>query len=89
MARQGELLARLVIGTLLGAIIGDERHVDGRPAGLRTHLLVALSATTFMIVSTHFVYFQHYGREDRVAVDTARIAPPSSPAWASWARGPC
>jgi putative Mg2+ transporter-C (MgtC) family protein len=27
-----------------------------------------------MIVSTHFVYFQHYGKEDLVAVDSSRIA---------------
>ena len=70
----GQLLARLAIGTLLGAIIGYERQLHGRPAGLRTHLLVGLAATTFMIVSTHFVYFQHYAKEDLVAVDTSRIA---------------
>jgi len=58
----GELLARLVVGTLFGAIIGYERQFHGRPAGLRTHLLVGLAATTFMIVSTHFVFFQHYAR---------------------------
>jgi putative Mg2+ transporter-C (MgtC) family protein len=27
-----------------------------------------------MLVSTHFVYFQHYAKEDLVAVDTSRIA---------------
>ena len=27
-----------------------------------------------MLVSTHFVYFQHYGRDDLVTVDTSRIA---------------
>ncbi len=70
----GELLARLLVGTILGAVIGYERQRHGRPAGLRTHLLVGLAATTFMIVSTHFVYFQHYAKEDLVAVDTSRIA---------------
>ncbi|SRR6266566_2324202 len=74
MGYEGELLARLVIGTVLGAIIGYERQMHGRQAGLRTHLLVGLAATTFMIVSTHFVYFQHYSKEDLVAVDTSRIA---------------
>jgi putative Mg2+ transporter-C (MgtC) family protein len=56
-----ELLTRLVVGTVLGAIIGYERRLHGRPAGLRTHLLVGLASTTFMLVSTQFVYFQHYG----------------------------
>jgi len=74
MEHQGELLVRLVVGTILGAVIGYERHVHGRPAGLRTHLLVGLASTTFMLVSTHFVYFQHYSKEDLVAVDTSRIA---------------
>src|SRR6266566_3223295 len=74
MGYEGELLARLVIGTVLGAIIGYERQMHGRQAGLRTHLLVGLAATTFMIVSTHFVYFQHYSKEDLVAVDTSRIS---------------
>ena len=73
-AGQLELLARLVMGTVLGALIGYERHIHGRPAGLRTHLLVGLASTTFMLVSTHFVYFQHYSRDDLVAVDTSRIA---------------
>jgi putative Mg2+ transporter-C (MgtC) family protein len=70
----GELLLRLLIGTIFGAVIGYERQLHGRPAGLRTHLLVALASTTFMIVSTHFVYFQHYAKEDLVAIDTSRIA---------------
>jgi putative Mg2+ transporter-C (MgtC) family protein len=70
----GELLARLLGGTIFGAIIGYERQLHGRPAGLRTHLLVGLASTTFMIVSTHFVYFQHYTKDDLVAVDTSRIS---------------
>jgi len=74
MGREAELLVRLVVGTALGAIIGYERDLHGRPAGLRTHLLVALASTTFMLISTNFVYFQHYGREDLVTVDTSRIA---------------
>jgi len=49
MVHEGELLARVVIGTVLGAVIGYERHVHGRPAGLRTHLPVALASTTSMV----------------------------------------
>ena len=71
---QAELLARLVVGTVLEAIIGYERDVHGRPPGLRTHLIVALASTTCMLISTRFVDFQHYAREDLVTVDTSRIA---------------
>jgi putative Mg2+ transporter-C (MgtC) family protein len=74
MTSSGELLIRLVVGTVLGGVIGYERDIHGRPAGLRTHLIVALASTTFMLVSTHFVYFQHYGGDDLVTVDTSRIA---------------
>src|SRR5581483_4619604 len=69
-----ELLVRIAVGTLLGGVIGFERDLHGRPAGLRTHMIVALASSIFMVVSTHFVYFQHYGREDLVAVDASRIA---------------
>jgi len=55
----GILLLHVLIGTALGAVIGYERHIHGRPAGLRTHLIVALASATFMGVSTNFVYFQH------------------------------
>ncbi len=74
MTLSAELLIRLVVGTVLGGVIGYERDVHGRPAGLRTHLIVALASTTFMLVSTHFVYFQHYTKDDLVTVDTSRIA---------------
>src|SRR2546428_3575220 len=69
-----ELLVRVAVGTALGGMIGYERDIHGRPAGLRTHLIVALASSTFMVVSTHFVYFQHYAKEDLVAVDPSRIA---------------
>lgn len=69
-----EMLVRMGTGTALGAAIGYERERSGHPAGLRTHLLVSLASATFMLVSTQFVYFQSYGKDDLIAVDTSRIA---------------
>jgi len=69
-----ELLVRILIGTVLGGAIGYERDLHGRPAGLRTHAIVALASATFMVVSTRFIYFQHYGKDDLVSVDPSRIA---------------
>lgn len=69
-----ELVIRIVVGTTLGGVIGYERDIHGRPAGLRTHALVALASATFMVVSTHLVYFQHYEQGDFVEVDASRIA---------------
>lgn len=69
-----ELFLRIAVGTALGGVIGYERDVHGRPAGLRTHMIVGLAAATFMVVSTNFVYLQHFHHEDLVEVDASRIA---------------
>src|ERR1041385_4742952 len=68
------MLLRVGASVFLGAAIGYERERIGRAAGLRTHLLVSLASATFMLVSTQFVYYQHYTKDDFVAVDTSRIA---------------
>jgi len=70
----GELVLRILIGAALGAVIGYERDLHGRRAGLRTHTLVALASTTFMVVSTHLSYYQHYRPGDLVEIDASRIA---------------
>src|ERR1700722_803790 len=69
-----EMLLRMGTGMVLGAAIGYERERTGHPASLRTHLLVAVASATFMLVSTQFVYFQSYGKDDLIVVDTSRIA---------------
>ena len=74
MTPHWELAIRMLVGALLGGIVGYERDYRGRPAGLRTHMIVALASATFMVVSTHFMYFQRYAPGDRVSVDAARIA---------------
>ena len=42
---------RIVLGTALGALIGLERQLRARSAGIRTNALVALGATLFVLVS--------------------------------------
>jgi putative Mg2+ transporter-C (MgtC) family protein len=53
MDLQTELLlaVRLVIAAILGAIIGYERELRGRSAGLRTFAAVSLGACVFSIIS--------------------------------------
>jgi putative Mg2+ transporter-C (MgtC) family protein len=70
----GEMIVRIVVGAAFGGVIGYERDRHHRPVGLRTHLIVAMAAATFMIISSQFVYWQHYGKEDLVTVDSSRIA---------------
>jgi putative Mg2+ transporter-C (MgtC) family protein len=45
---------QLLLSVGLGALIGFERELKRRPAGLRTHMLVCLGATIFTIVSLSF-----------------------------------
>jgi putative Mg2+ transporter-C (MgtC) family protein len=47
----GELIFRILLASLLGGLIGLERDVHGRAAGLRTHLLVSMGAAVFTILS--------------------------------------
>jgi putative Mg2+ transporter-C (MgtC) family protein len=46
-----ELVARLIIGFVLSGIVGLEREVSLKPAGLRTHILVGLGSTLLTILS--------------------------------------
>jgi putative Mg2+ transporter-C (MgtC) family protein len=42
---------RLIVAAILGALVGLEREVHDHPAGMRTHLLVAVGAATFTVLS--------------------------------------
>lgn len=41
---------RLIIAALLGGVLGYERERAGKPAGLRTHMLVALGSALFVVI---------------------------------------
>ena len=43
-------IVRLLSAAIVGAIIGIQREHAGKPAGLRTHMLVALGAALFVVV---------------------------------------
>ncbi|HEY8077473.1 MAG TPA: MgtC/SapB family protein [Labilithrix sp.] len=68
------MITRIAVGAVLGGVIGYERDVHRRPVGLRTHLIVAMAAATFMVISSQFVYWQHFQKDDLVEVDASRIA---------------
>ena len=48
---QLDAVFRLVVAGVLGAVVGYEREAHGRPAGLRTYILVSLGACLFTLVS--------------------------------------
>jgi len=41
---------RLLIAAILGGLLGYERELKGKPAGLRTHMLVAVGAALFVLI---------------------------------------
>lgn len=52
------VLARLLLTLVLAGALGWEREKKHRPAGLRTHMLVGMSATLFVSLADYFVdYF--------------------------------
>ena len=58
---EGVIAARLLLAVGLGAVIGYEREQLARPAGLRTHMLTALAAALFTIITMEI----HAGRAAR------------------------
>lgn len=62
-----QLVVRLLAAAALGAAIGYEREFRGKGAGVRTHMLVAMGACLFMLISK-------YGFDDAVRFDAARVA---------------
>jgi putative Mg2+ transporter-C (MgtC) family protein len=47
------LIARLLLASVLAALIGLEREASQKRAGLRTHILVALGAAAFTVASIY------------------------------------
>lgn len=47
----GVAILRLGLAVVLGAIIGIEREERGKPAGLRTHVLITVASTAFALVA--------------------------------------
>jgi putative Mg2+ transporter-C (MgtC) family protein len=69
------LAGRLALAIALGAVIGIEREADGHPAGLRTHITVALGAALFGWVSVDgFDRFVAERATTNMQVDVTRVA---------------
>jgi putative Mg2+ transporter-C (MgtC) family protein len=69
---------RLLLAAALGAVIGLEREFKARPAGLRTHMLVALAAAVFTLITLELLQetrsVQEPGRADPIRVIEAVTA---------------
>jgi putative Mg2+ transporter-C (MgtC) family protein len=57
-------LVRMLVAIVLGGVIGWERQHEGKAAGLRTHMLVALGSALFILIP---------GEVDMKPADLSRI----------------
>lgn len=64
LAFDAQMFLRLVVATILGAVVGYEREQAGKEAGVRTHGMVSLGAALFTVVS---IYGFNSGDPGRVA----------------------
>lgn len=72
MLTEAEAIIRLIIALLLGGLLGFERELSAKPAGLRTHMLVAEGAALFMIGS--MLLMEQYSQPERgFLLDPSRI----------------
>ena len=67
----GVSITRLVLAAILGGLIGLERQLKHRPAGLRTNLFICLGAAMFTLLSDELAA-EHIGDHTRIA---AQIIP--------------
>ena len=67
----GEILFRLFLAAILGALVGFEREMHGRPAGIRTYLILCLGSALVMVMSEYL----SYGLIDKLPPDALRLDP--------------
>jgi len=69
-----DTLVRLAIAAGLGSLIGLERELDEKAAGLRTHMLVAVGSALFTMVGAYGFHGFLAGGEAVIRADPGRIA---------------
>ena len=62
----GELIQRLLLAAVLGGVLGVEREVRQKSAGLRTNILIAIGSALFTLMS--------YELADATGADPGRVA---------------
>jgi putative Mg2+ transporter-C (MgtC) family protein len=50
-----EIVIKLVVSAVLGGLVGFEREIHRKPAGMRTHSLVCMGSTLFTIMSVSLI----------------------------------
>jgi putative Mg2+ transporter-C (MgtC) family protein len=66
-----EAVFQLILATIFGALIGLERKIKGKEAGLQTYSLVTLGTCLFTVLS--FELFNIFFGESGISFDPSRI----------------
>lgn len=69
-----EIALRLAVAAICGAVIGFERENQQKPAGLRTHMLVAIGSAAFTLAALNMDHLESLNAEgSRIQVDPSRV----------------
>ena len=72
---EAHIVARILVALGLGALVGLEREASDQPAGLRTHISVAIGSALFGVISTEgFLEFETLQRGSNIQFDVTRVA---------------
>lgn len=67
------VVLRLLLAIVLGGVVGFEREIRNRPAGLRTHILVSLAAASFTLITVEIYHDVSSTSDIRTNADPVRI----------------
>jgi putative Mg2+ transporter-C (MgtC) family protein len=67
-----EIVVRMGVAMILGGLIGLERELKDRPAGLRTNMMVSLATATFTALSAELIS-ESTEESEIIRIDTLRI----------------
>lgn len=74
MVSQIESLGLIALAIVLGGVVGVERELAQKPAGLRTHMLVAAAAAMMMLLGDAVIdSFRQLNSEESINADPIRI----------------
>lgn len=61
------MIVALLMSIICGGLIGYLREIEGKVAGLRTHILVCMGSTLFMLISEHSTSISSIADPSRIA----------------------
>ncbi|WP_129776535.1 MgtC/SapB family protein [Peristeroidobacter soli] len=67
-----ETTLRVLAAVVVGALIGLDRELRNKPAGLRTHILISLAAALFTVIAFE-IHIQFAGGDSSKTADPVRI----------------